>query len=430
MQSDYILRTKDNMLYCFYYTSEKEIYIKNYNNGKWGNSFLIINNVRQYYTVNIAYNGDIYIFCQSIEGDIIICKKENQNWEKKVVLKNKGQNTPNVIFNAIINDNGINLIYNVPIINNKGYYLTAQNLSHKGHWSKANQFDKIISFPESIFMTQTLGKNNAIITYQKKLPEVHFGYRQLYNNKLGEFNTIHTTGYQIIDYSFIVVKDEIHFIYIVKSMFSCQIIYRVKTEVGLLSPIILFEGQRLNNCIISIIKEKIYIMWVNNGQLYFCVSSNNGSSFSKPVKYQRKFCAKPKKAIYLSENTMEKKEFVCYEIYVDGFDKSDIQILPELYEDFFNMEKIQIKTNTANTTNIDEINTAKQNFEMLKNRYDITKKQLEEKEKQILNLTMLLKKKNDEILRSEKEWNIRYNELFDEKKNTSKNLGDNNAENK
>lgn len=418
MQNNYIVRTKENLLICFYHIKDNGIYCKKYENNRWAQDELIIPGASEYYTINMAESGELYLFCQNEKGDIMLCRNDGKKWAKKIILKNTSKTIQNITFNAIITDYGLCLIYNIPSEDGKRYNLTSQSLDNKGKWLEATKIDTIIPFPESIFQLQPIGRNHSIVFYQKKGLESDIGYREITPSEIGKFNIFHSTNYRLTDHSFMTTNERIHMIYIIKSMFSNQLIYRKKEDKGFSNPIVLWEGPKLTNCCLTIVKNQLYVTWIYNNQLYYCISEDNGDTFSKSMRYKRKFCLSVKKAIYLSYEKMQENNFVCHELYIDSTNNSDIQLLPDLYDNFY-PEKIAVKPEVIEKLNTEFQDDYNENLEKLKNQVNLSLNELSQKDKQIMQLSSSIHLKNEEILKNEVAWKNKYKKLWDEKKELS-----------
>lgn len=419
MNCNYIVKDKNGRLLSLYYikkNAEKGIYLRIFEKGEWSRQYLIANGVREYYTVNMAENGEIYLFCQSENGDIILCKEQNYEWQKNVILKSKDKSVKPIFFNSIINGNEMRLIYNVPVNSENADYLMVQGFDGKGGWLEAEKIDKISSFSSSMFNIQKAGSGHYIVFYQKRTNELNVGYRELTTNKTSDFNAFHNTKYQLIDQSFLVASDSIHFLYIVRGMFSSQIIYRKKDGPDFSNIIIIAEGQKIDNCCLSIIDNKIYAYWIYNSQLYFTVSDDNGKSFAKPSRYRRKFCAAPVKCQYLSYESMSESRFCIREVYSDSGKPWDIQIIPDLCGGFFLIESMssEAKEKPFSIPHEQEDNEYSEKILKLKNQLDMCRIQLEQKDKQILKINTALEKKNEELVLSDASWRERYKALLEE----------------
>ena len=285
LQNNYILINKNNEILSFYYGEERSIYCKKLDHN---NNFIItkvIQDVTDCFTVDIAPNKDIYIFCQNYAGDIILCKLEKEGFKQKILFKNKNEKTENILFYPIFFKNNLSLIYNTN--NHSQSFLSIKTLVNNKSWTNSENIDLFSTLPNNLFYMQKINQDNIILAYQKKSKDTQIGYKQIKDGNISDFITIHRTNYQIVDYSFIAFNDVIHYVYIVKNLFSSQVIYRKKDEYGLSNPITLFEGQKIKNCNISILNNSLYCSFIVNNSLYYYESEDFGRSFLGLVKYKK-----------------------------------------------------------------------------------------------------------------------------------------------
>lgn len=400
MQDNYIIRQSNNRLICFYNSSENSIIYKTYENNRWSPVKELIANTLKKFTVTLSHNGTLYVFCQSIDGDIILCTSDKtlNNWSNKVILKNKSNKKHTVLFYPIIKSSGLCIIYNLPL-DDEGPKLVLQNLDESGKWTTPYPIDNFSPFKGNMFEVQNISNEHLIIFYQSKRTENNIGYREVTSDKCSNFKPIHLTSYQIMDTSFVTTNDTIHALYIVKSMFSYQILYRKKLIDGFSNPIVIWEGQKIENCLLSIINNTIVASFKYRGQIFMSFSKNQGETFTRPDIYRNKLCINPKKCIYISEPPMNEKDFYVREIYVDSNNPWDIQILPEMYENFYPTD-VKIQDTPKKTIN-PEVNSEETQVEM-KNIYNmqLSIKKLEkliiEKDEQILYMTNIINRYKSE----------------------------------
>ncbi len=347
---------KDNKLLCFYYSKEREIICRTYENNKWGRGIRVLSNTRPNFTVTIGKESMIYLFCQENIGDIVLCTGKDDEWKSKVILKNQSNKIYPIQLYPIITDDGICLTYNVPVPDdNKSNYIVFQKLDANGQWSQASRIDKFVSMQDDLYKVQSISNEHMILFYQTRTPENNLGYREINPYMQGDYNIFHSTAYNIIDSSFLTTNNTIHVLYIVKSMFSTQLLYRKKESKQFSNPITIWEGQKINNCLIFFANDKLYATYTHNGQLFYCISENKGISFSRPARYKNKFCLNPVKSTYISETPQSENTFYCRQLYVDNLNLCDIQLLPDLYEDFYLAE--------TNSTPI--INNERKNYDII-----------------------------------------------------------------
>jgi hypothetical protein len=118
-------------------------------------------------------------------------------------------------------------------------------------------------------------------------------------------------------------------------MFSSQLIYRKKAGKDFGRPIVIHEAQRIENCLVFIVQKTLRVSFQSSGILYMCVSEDNGETFGRPVRYKAKFCQSPEKAVYISQTSQSESQAFMREVYVDHACPWDVQMIPELYEDFY-----------------------------------------------------------------------------------------------
>jgi hypothetical protein len=153
-------------------------------------------------------------------------------------------------------------------------------------------------------------------------------------NVLGDFRPLHI-GRNAASYSALATDSAIHFLYAVRGMFSYRIMYRKRHQAGLTAAITVCEAGRADGCTIFMVKSRIYACYLNGGALYVCESDDDGQSFGRPRRYRNKFCEFPVKAAFITETPPDGNVFAAREVYVDGSKPWDVQIVPDLYPDFY-----------------------------------------------------------------------------------------------
>lgn len=393
MQNNYIIRQSNDRLINFFSFKENSIFYKTYENDKWSEATVVLPNTLDNFTVTLSQDGTIYIFCQNLFGDIVLCtcNKNLSNWSNKILLKNQSNKIHTILFYPIIKSNGLCIIYNVPSDNGSSQ-LISQNVNSAGEWSKPKFIDNLLGLNSNMFQVQNISSEHLIVFYQSKRNENNIGYREIALSRFSDFKPIHLTSYQIVDTSFITTNNAIHALYAVKSMFSYQILYRKKTGDSFDKPVIIWEGQKVDNCLLSIVNSIIYATFKYRGQLFICSSTNQGTTFSKPEIYRNKISTNLKKCIYISENFMDEKKFFVKELYVDKNDTSNIQMLPQLYEMFYKnidtkspIENVEL--NVGKEATVLDTNSTK-NVDIIKK----LKKDIIDKEEQIVYMTEIINK--------------------------------------
>ncbi|MBR1735500.1 MAG: hypothetical protein IJ736_00590 [Firmicutes bacterium] len=379
MRGHYIIKKKSGVMSIFF---ENEcIRCK-----KWGNEEReIICGVSPYFTENIDDKGRLMMFCQNMQGDIILCTENNGQWKAVTILENSRSERQKMLFYCIAGAGNMSLIYNVPTDN----IIMRQNLGKNGVWEAPEKLDDIYDGDNEIFKVQIIKGDHLLLFYRKKSPELQAGYKEITKNKSGSFNMIYSTGYNISDSSYITDGENIHFLYIVKSMFFNQVIYRRKDGKGLSASLVLFEGQGVKDCIVQIIVGKLYCCFICSGRILYRVSNDNGNSFEKTARYEKPVSSAVSKAEFICDEKNDK--FICSEVYTNGKGSSEV---------YFINEYLYVSAEEQTEKNIED----NDEYRKMKNALLMYKKEIEKKENTISDMNEMLKIKNAEIARLEREY--------------------------
>lgn len=353
MQNNYILLTKSQDILSFYYGEERSIYCKKTNSSNYTSTIKIIQNVSDYFTVDIGNDGVVYVFCKNFDGDVILCKMEQDGFKNKILFKNKGNNLENILFYPIFFKENMSLLFNTQNQNQANNFLTIKTLINGKTWTNAENIDIFSALPNNLFYIQKINQDNIILAYQKKMKDVQIGFKQIKNGNISDFVTIHKTAYQIVDYSFIAYNDDVHYIYVIKTLFSSQVIYKKKDINGISNPIILFDGQKIKSCNITILNNVLFCSFILNNTLFYCQSEDFGNSFLGIVKYKKPISQDVVKAKFLQTTPILNSSI--NQIYLDSKNPLNIYMLPEFLPNIFN------KTKEINKNEYNNIQTQQQN---------------------------------------------------------------------
>lgn len=357
MKNIYIIKRGDSIL-SFYYGENKSIYMqKLYNNNI--EKVKVIENVLDYFSVSLNKNDEIYIFCQSQQGNIMILKSKKNDFEALSLFDQDFKISNRTICVPLFFENNISVIFNSLTENNRENYISIKTLIQQNNWTKTENIDIFSISNNNIFEAQKINEQDAIIVYEKRDKDIQLGFKEIINGKISPFNIIHRTGYQVVDFSFLSLDNKIHFIYIVKNLFSSQVIYRRKDENGISAPIILYEGQKVKNCNIAFIENKLYCMYVINNSLFYCISNDLGKTFLGVSKYKKNFNQDIIKCNFIT--SVNTKGIYLNEVYVDYKNPLNIQFIPEIYPNYISkvnytqQYKTQVETFNLNNNFISDL---------------------------------------------------------------------------
>ncbi|MDR1638837.1 MAG: hypothetical protein LBT59_03985 [Clostridiales bacterium] len=332
-----IARTEKS-IYAFYHSRQRGISGRSFRNGRWSAEFPVAQTARENFSVTIE-NGIFYLFCQDSQGDIILATSnvDEDGWSSRVMLKSQTDRFHPVALYPMMADKGLSIIYNTPssAIDERNGSLVFQRLGDDGQWLPASRIDKFYPFGPSLYQVQRLSRDHLLLFYQKRTPDNNLGYMEITREEQGAYNAFCQTPYYVPDTSFLATDKGVHALYVVKSMFSSQLIYRKKAGKDFGPPIAIHEAQRIENCLVFFVQNTLRVSFQSGGILYMCVSEDNGDTFGRPVRYKAKFCQSPEKAVYISQASQSESQAFMREVYVDHACPWDVQMIPDLYDDFY-----------------------------------------------------------------------------------------------
>lgn len=230
------------------------------------------------------------------------------------------------------------MVYNTLSADGNSHYLLTQRMGERGAWEPSSRIDKFQPLGHALYETQATGPEHMLLFYQTRTGENQLGYREVTPTRYGSYQRLHSAPGAISDTAFLTTGNAVHALYIVKTLFSCQLLYRRRTEDDFSTPVLLWEAPRIDQCLLSFVYDNLYATCIIGGQPYAAVSENRGVSFSRMTLYKRKFCFDPVKALFLTAAPMSENELYIRQIYVDRSAPWDVQMIPDLYPAFYNIE--------------------------------------------------------------------------------------------
>jgi len=365
----------------------QRVYLK----GRWQAEKVIAKDCRENFTIHLE-DDNLYLFCQDSDGDIIsvTINASNDSIVHKVMLKNQSGQVSDVFLHPIVSEEGLSIIYSAIDPDDKSNCIMMRNNHNNGEWSHASQIDKC---KPGDFEVQRISGKHMLLFYQKRTPDNVLGYKEVTPDKQGNFNAYYTTNHVVSDNSCLTTDNTIHVIFVVKGMFSSQLIYRRNVTGEFSAPLLICEAKNIDRCLLFFVENTLYITFLTSGNLFICKSKDKGETFSKPARYLNKYCQNPEKAYYISQLEQSESSMYLRQIYVDPSSAWDVQLIPELFEDFFPLFTEVTDNNEPNDLNPGQAD----DLERLKNQIAQLQKHTFEKDMQIMELTQKLNERNDEL---------------------------------
>ena len=388
----YIVRT-NQYIGAFYHARQRGVVRRIYQKGRWQAEQVLVENCKGNFTVH--YENELtYLFCQDSQGDIILITINDADGKvnRRIVLKSPSADFLQVLLYPILTERSLIIIYNAAGAEDRNYCLMTRRLDESGQWTPAVQIDTY--WPDN-FEVQRVTNDHLLLFYQTRTPDNNLGYREITPNKQGDYRVYYSTKYHVSDLSRLTTDDGVHTLFVVKSMFSSQLIYRRNVTGSFSNPLVLYESQRIEDCLLFFVHGNLYITFLSSGGLYICMSGDKGASFSQPVRYRGKFCQSPEKAFFISSLTQSENGIFLRHVYVDRSSPWDIQIIPEMFEEFFPAypEPVTEETRVRDSPDMEHTDEVQR----LKNQIELLEKRADEKDGQIISLSRMLAERNREL---------------------------------
>lgn len=324
MENSYIYQD-ENGKFAHYYFSDNQIIRKDED----GQS-VIIDSVRKNFTVCTSVEDDIYIFCQDLDGNIIVTTSENGIYSTKVLFENTFSKKSCIYVHAIIEANELVIFFNTPIGELKQSYIYMQKMKGKV-WQKAVIVDMFSPLRDDYFSFIKNADNTYFMIYQMCDNSNNLGARLIKNDSFSNFNIYHTTNYNILEQSSIIVNDAFFTSYVVKSAFSSQLIFRKSTKEGFSNTIVLSEGMSIEKPIIFL-GHKLFVFFISGQNVYVVISEDFGDSFDRARKVENVYAESIIKCKFISNNM---HDMCISEVYINKNEPRNIRIIPDYYKNFY-----------------------------------------------------------------------------------------------
>lgn len=445
MKNTYIAKTDDGRLHAFYHTHEDGIVRRTYENGRWKNPSAIALDARENFSVCISADGRAYVFFTGRDGRLKLCAEQRDGgFAAGTVLDEGGNGRWEGGFHGLVSGKGTFMVYQTRGEGEEEDGVVLSRLSGRG-LGTPQKIDVLAGFSEKTFQMQVVKDDHALLLYQVqsrapsqanglgfvKKPEIMLGYREITSEKMGGFNAVHISNAPVFDCSWLTTPDSVHFLYIIRNSLGCRLLYRRRHTEGMSAAVTVAEAPRLEKCLMFIVGGKIYACFIINGVPYTCVSAGAGAGFSKPERYRSKICENPEKAVFLFQNPPAPEEFCASEVFVDGNNPWDVQMLPDIYEDFYPLpvhvlqkedttkeapeSKPLIKPQAVKKPEPTEAElyygADGDEAEKLRNRLEELEKRLAEKDKRLLSYAAGMRDASEEYGAANIEWKTKHDRL-------------------
>lgn len=336
----YLIKQKDNTILKFSYDSEKGVYYQIFMKHNWSDKKSIYKESLKYFYVLEEGNGKINVFCQDICGDIILCTLEGIKWNYKTLLHMKYDSIMPIYIRAFFHLGHIHLLYNIVDKHTYSEVLVHQiteNGVNLGSPQIINKLDYYNKIPYFIYedSKSNLVLLNTMLDGRYKLTSRNF---HIIEKRWGKQEVIYTSLLPYVDFTFCVEESRNHYLFITQDNQINRLIYQYK-GIGLQKNVILFQCEKIDSCVLMLLKGALWALWICDDDLYGCFSKNHGQNFSTPRVYKHFDKEVPIKVFYQEYLEDRKDKYYFYEIYAISVNGEEQMFLQELLENSINIQE-------------------------------------------------------------------------------------------
>ncbi len=285
MYTSYIVKNESG--FVSYYTQNNILYKRSFINNKWSKAVVIQSGVKPYFSLNTAQNDSkVVIFIHSIKNEIhFIYFDEKGEFKSRPILESTNLSS-NPYFFCMIEENIFTIIYAYQM--EKNNYTIAKMQLINGSWSDSTVIDRAYSSNNTPFIVQKVAENHYLLFYDVHQNSLNLCYREISTNVVSDRVVYHSTLYNLIDKTLLITNTSIYTAFILKSMFSCQLLFRQKTENGYKNVKVVAEGTKIKNITMFIHDECVYITYTVGNDIYYIYGNDcDDVQFSKPQKLSK-----------------------------------------------------------------------------------------------------------------------------------------------
>ena len=251
---------------CIYYSRSTHI----------TNPVSVIKSVLPNFSAGISQEGMLYVFSYAPSSDIFISRLENDSFVTKPILKlHSSPYRQKISFYA--KTDTLCIIANSS--DNQLSSLMYFRLDKNG-WSTPQRIDTVSSQYTPPYLSTVTSPNTIGLIYYLAPSTLIYRNVSMDPFEIGESVTISRSTLEITDISSVFHENTVHITYIAKGTFSTQLVYKTKTDTSTENVRVLYEGRKIDDCVIFSYNEKLFVMWKVNSVFMYTVSENNGHSFS------------------------------------------------------------------------------------------------------------------------------------------------------
>lgn len=398
----YFVKQKDGTLIKFCYDSQQGIYYQILMKQSWSEKMSIYEKSFEYFYVLEEWNERIYVFCQDICGDLILCTLEGSEWKYKTLLHMKCDVIMPIYIRAFFHSDDIHLLYNIIDKHTYSEALVHQIGRNGIQWGSPQVITQLDYYRFPYCISKDYKSNivllNTMLDGKYQLTSRNF---HIIEERWGKQEVIHTSLLPYIDFTFCVEENRDHYLFITQDDQVNRVIYEHK-EIGLQKNIMLFQHEKIDSCVLILSNNILWALWICDDKLYGCFSINYGQNFSSPRVYNHFNKVLPVKVFYQEYSADNQNKYTSHERYVMNINGEEQLFSQELLENSVvsQVDDGDLNANVENSgCEIKELKDYLTKVEILKREKEELKAKLKIAEEELNRLNEARKYEKNQILK-------------------------------
>ena len=318
----YVVRTEEDM--TFYYFKDGKLCKRIRKADGLSPEYDIMTGIMPDFSLSVAPSGERLIFCRLTKGDIMLIKDGRKGTSGRIILKNTEKSfRGSIAFDALVEKNGISLIYSIP----SGHM--GENNIYMQRLSREKTGPRLIdtSYGRDYgFCTCHIDGGLRTLFYYKNRRENIFGYRELLGDEWGKYNSVFTSAAYFTDFSRHADKEGLYFLAVINNLFGSRILFRTRTNEGFSAVRVVADMNSINTPLVFLFRGKAYIFFRSGSTPYMAVGDE------RPVRFGGKLCSRLMKGRYIDSGS--RSGIRASEILLDRDKPWDVQLFDEIDENF------------------------------------------------------------------------------------------------
>ncbi len=313
MQNPYVKYCKTSQTFALFYMQNNNIYCRTQMADVWCAPYCVAEGVTSFSVC--YYDTYVYLLYPTTDGRLILsASMDFVQWQERSLWQNANTlQWQNSHFFIIPQTDTFHVVY-AKTKDIQGISTLYYTKFQKGQWQSPYQIDRFLPMAGTPFQARRLSENHIILYYRQQRNIIHAREILLHPFTLGSITPLIQTNTPCIDFSILEDKEHLHLLYAVRSLFRTQIIYRYKQVHSISQPIVLWEGNTCEQCLLYREHNNLVAFWTANGKPMRCVCQTD-HTFGVIEQYTAPFPMQCMKAELICDTTQPST--FCTELFGD-----------------------------------------------------------------------------------------------------------------